>query len=124
MEDLKNEINNLTEELVSNSSKFNPKETVSEEPYLAQIKIFDESQATMKKTCLICFEDKPEIINCLNCELSVHLNCYGIKGDIQNWICEQCQILQIEARELVSCSLCNKSGGILRVNQEIDSEMK
>ncbi|OXU30586.1 hypothetical protein TSAR_010232 [Trichomalopsis sarcophagae] len=54
-----------------------------------------------------------KLVRCRNCQVTVHVSCYGVKAlplDQQNWACDICQ----SGKPTVMCCLCPVRGGALK----------
>lgn len=56
------------------------------------------------------------MIVCSSCKVAVHLNCYGVQGDVmESWLCSRCKY-KTDSEDSVkqACLLCPKKDGALK----------
>ena len=76
-----------------------------------------ETASKPDSRCSVCFDEKfwkeNPLVNCNNCNLTVHQACYGIpKIPDSSWLCQTCESQERMAR--VKCELCPLKGGALK----------
>lgn len=64
--------------------------------------------------CSVCedpaIKENP-IVSCIKCDLKVHVYCYGIVGQLENWICSPCRMGKLK---FAKCQLCTQKCGALK----------
>ncbi|CAI2381498.1 unnamed protein product [Moneuplotes crassus] len=75
--------------------------------------------AHLDDSCLICnssdTSQENSLILCDQCNCMAHLRCYGLREVPKGkWFCYKCRILKKAHCNLMKCSLCDQSGGILK----------
>lgn len=78
----------------------------------------DDKIQSAESKCLVCVDkhtkDNP-ILKCKNCEVKVHMLCYGIQSR-RNFVCSPC--IQKVKSDLVTCVLCSKKGGAMKLTTD------
>lgn len=67
----------------------------------------------MNKGCSLCSDpetDENRIVKCINCNVKVHLACYGVTKFTENWTCSPCDSKKVDP----ICALCIQKGGAMK----------
>ena len=84
-----------------------------------EILLLNSSENYSQLICSICnngdIDHNQLMYECESCGLTVHQNCYGIKGkSLTNWICDPCKEMSKEEALNLECILCPVKGGAMK----------